>query len=154
MSKIIQLLYHPPSGSTGDMLLGLDDHGVVHQADPEGSWTEVIPALKAIDPPTPKATKPVKPSLEVPEPYALDDTFMAIWDDWVDYRKDPQEPGNKMTPRSTAGIFGKFEKSGLDVRDCGNCLNWSMRQGWVGVFPEKYYKDSGTGSTFTLEVED
>lgn len=106
----------------------------------------------------PEPLTPAKPSTKtkfhpldlVQPPYSESPEFIAAFEDFINYRKDPSEAGKALTPRSTNGILGKLHSANLTPNQAVDCLNEAMRRGWVSIVTDKINQ----GNVLSLEVDD
>jgi hypothetical protein len=72
---------------------------------------------------------PIPPELDTPE-------FIAAWDEWAAFRRRKKA---KLTTVSTK--LQLEDLAPLGVAKAIECLRSSMKNGWTGIFPEKFAKE-------------
>lgn len=83
--------------------------------------------------------------VEIPDSLRTD-TFVRAWSDWIAYRKERKKP---LTQMSVSRQLSSFEAVGPVVAVLA--IDQSIRNAWLGVFPEKISKDALSGRSASTE---
>lgn len=86
---------------------------------------------------------PTKPQLaELPLPHS--EQFAQTWEEWIEYRKSRRLTlGPATLARQLKDLASLSEASAIQ------CVEDSIRNGWQGLFPEKYRQNANTGNANT-----